>query len=60
MKWLGAVKDPKDVATKEYVDNADKDIIKSISALGNNKVNYEDIISFTDKEIMDLWNQYIK
>lgn len=63
MKWLGLVKDPKDLTTKEYVDNADTVLKEStesaISELDKTKVNSEDIQSFTEAEIKSLWNKYI-
>lgn len=66
MKWLGLVTDPKDLTTKEYVDDADtaladdiKDTNNAVKALDESKVNSEDLQSFTEDEIQSLWNKHI-
>lgn len=64
MKFLGKVKDPKDLTTKEYVDDADKRLqestTESLSKLDKKKLNTEDVTSFTETEIKYLWSKYIK
>lgn len=64
MKFLGKVKDPKDLTTKEYVDDADKRLqestTESLSELDKKKLNTEDVTSFTETEIKYLWSKYIK
>ena len=53
MKFLGIIKDPKDVTTKEYVDGVNK-------KLDDKKVDSSSMESFTEDELLTLWNQYIK
>lgn len=64
MKWLGKIADPKDLTTKEYVDNADTLVQEAIStgdtALDKKKVNYTDITEYTAVEVQNLWKSYIK
>lgn len=61
MKWLGLIKDPKDLTTKEYVDDADKiikeDTEKSISELKESTLNKDDITEYTSEEVKTLWNK---
>ena len=59
MKWLGSIKDPKDLTTKEYVDDADTLLAKSLAELEENKISSSDIQNFTDDEIQRLWNTHI-
>lgn len=67
MKFLGRVEDPKDLTTKEYVDNADTVLAKSVANnkeylenLDESKLDKEDIRPFTQDEIKSLWDAYIK
>lgn len=62
MKFLGLVKDSKDLTTKEYVDSADDTLRDSISKNSTallEKVDKSDIANFTETEISFLWNKYI-
>lgn len=62
MKWLGTVKDQKDLTTKEYVDNADTVLKeateKSLAALDKAKVNSEDITEYSQEEVALLWAKH--
>lgn len=59
MKFLGLVKDPKDITTKEYVDSADEAIKEStkaaIDTLNKNKVSATDIAEYSPVEVQTLW-----
>lgn len=60
MKFLGLIKDPKDITTKEYVDTADNAIKestkKALDELDNSKLDSDDMVGFTAEEIQALWN----
>lgn len=64
MKWLGLVQDPKDLTTKEYVDDADKtlqeDTKRALTALDSKKVNSEDIQEYSQAEVTQLWVKHFK
>lgn len=64
MKWLGLIKDPKDLTTKEYVDNADTAVqestSKALTALDNKKVNSSDIVEYSPTEVSQLWSKHFK
>ena len=64
MKWLGLIEDPKDLTTKEYVDNADsaheKATSEALKALDSKKVNSTDIVEYTPTEVSQLWAKHFK
>ena len=63
MKWLGKVEDPKDLTTKEYVDNADEALQESIESrleeIDSQKIDSTELVGFTANELQELWTKYI-
>ena len=56
MKFLGKVKDPKDLTTKEYVDEADNRLQESTSKALADKVNAKDISEYSATEVAQIWS----